>query len=127
MSGTSVQLFATGVYGIVKVVGCFLFLVFVADSLGRRRSLLWTSAAQAIAMYIVGAYGKTEPPQPGKPVSSNRVMVAVRTCMWLTQDHPDHRLRILRYRAHLPVGRLLPVRLGPGVLDPRQVCFPLNY
>jgi hypothetical protein len=70
MSGTSVQLFATGVYGIVKVVGCFLFLVFVADSLGRRRSLLWTSAAQAISMYIVGAYGKTEPPQAGKPVSS---------------------------------------------------------
>lgn len=68
MSGTAVQLFATGVYGIVKVVGCFIFLVFAADSLGRRWSLLWTSAAQAIAMYIVGAYGKTEPPQPGKPV-----------------------------------------------------------
>lgn len=68
MSGTAVQLFATGVYGIVKVVGCAFFLVFLADSLGRRRSLLWTSAAQAIAMYIVGAYGKTEPPQTGKPV-----------------------------------------------------------
>jgi hypothetical protein len=68
MKGTDVQLFATGVYGIVKVVGCFFFLVFVADSLGRRWSLLWTSAAQAIAMYIVGAYGKTEPPQPDKPV-----------------------------------------------------------
>lgn len=68
MAGTDVQLFATGVYGIVKVVGCFIFLVFVADSLGRRWSLLWTSAAQAIAMYIVGIYGKIEPPQPGKPV-----------------------------------------------------------
>jgi Sugar (and other) transporter. len=68
MTGTSVQLFATGVYGIVKVVGCFVFLVFAADSLGRRWSLLWTSAAQAISMYIVGAYGKTEPPQEGKPV-----------------------------------------------------------
>jgi hypothetical protein len=30
---------------------------------------LWTSAAQAISMYIVGAYGKTEPPIPGAPVS----------------------------------------------------------
>jgi hypothetical protein len=71
MSGTSVQLFATGVYGIVKVVGCFFFLVFVADSLGRRWSLLWTSAAQAISMYIVGIYGKVEPPQAGKPVCLN--------------------------------------------------------
>jgi sugar porter (SP) family MFS transporter len=68
MTGTDVQLFATGVYGIVKVVGCFCFLVFVVDSLGRRWSLLWTSAAQAIAMYIVGAYGKTQPPVPGQPV-----------------------------------------------------------
>jgi hypothetical protein len=68
MTGTSVQLFATGVYGIVKTVGCFIFLVFVVDSLGRRRSLLWTSAAQAISMYIVGAYGKVEPPVPGAPV-----------------------------------------------------------
>ena len=72
MSGTSVRLFATGVYGIVKVVGCFVFLVFAADSLGRRWSLLWTSAAQAISMYIVGAYGKTDPPQEGKPVCSAR-------------------------------------------------------
>jgi len=68
MTGTSVQLFATGVYGIVKTVGCLCFLAFVVDSLGRRWSLLWTSAAQAIAMYIVGAYGKTEPPVKGQPV-----------------------------------------------------------
>ena len=83
MKGTDVQLFATGVYGIVKVVGCFFFLVFVADSLGRRRSLLWTSAAQAIAMYIVGAYGKTEPPQPDKPVGHSPSVP-----MECTQDVP---------------------------------------
>ena len=80
MTGTSVQLFATGVYGIVKTVGCFIFLVFLADSLGRRRSLLWTSAAQAISMYIVGAYGKVEPPVPGAPVSLLRKQIAF--SMW---------------------------------------------
>ncbi|EGS19442.1 putative sugar transporter protein [Thermochaetoides thermophila DSM 1495] len=82
MTGTSVQLFATGVYGIVKVVGCFVFLVFAADSLGRRWSLLWTSAAQAISMYIVGAYGKTEPPQEGKPISAFGYVAIVLIYLW---------------------------------------------
>jgi len=82
MTGTSVQLFATGVYGIVKVVGCFFFLVFVADSLGRRWSLLWTSAAQAIAMYIVGIYGKVEPPQAGKPISGFGYFAIVLIYAW---------------------------------------------
>lgn len=68
MTGTQPSLFATGVYGVVKVTGCALFLIFAADSLGRRRSLLWTSAAQAIVMYIIGIYGRVEPPVAGKPV-----------------------------------------------------------
>jgi hypothetical protein len=69
MTGTQTSLFATGVYGVVKVTGCAIFLVFAADSLGRRRSLLWTSAAQATVMYIIGIYGRVEPPVAGQPVS----------------------------------------------------------
>ncbi|KAJ4249761.1 hypothetical protein NW762_012102 [Fusarium torreyae] len=63
------SLFATGVYGVVKVVGCALFLVFAADSLSRRRSLLWTRAAQAVVMFIIGIYGRVEPPVPGQSIS----------------------------------------------------------
>ncbi|RYO86723.1 hypothetical protein DL766_001583 [Monosporascus sp. MC13-8B] len=54
--GVENSLLATGVYGIVKVVACAAFLVFAADSLGRRLSLLWTSVAQAACMFVVGAY-----------------------------------------------------------------------
>lgn len=46
LSGASVGLFATGIYGIVKIVACAVFIVFVTDSLGRRKSLLWTGVAQ---------------------------------------------------------------------------------
>ncbi|KAK5654229.1 hypothetical protein OQA88_7404 [Cercophora sp. LCS_1] len=97
MTGTSVQLFATGVYGIVKVIGCFIFLVFVADSLGRRWSLLWTSAAQAIAMYIVGIYGKVEPPVAGKPISGFGYFAIVLIYAWAVFFHeiPTARLRAL--------------------------------
>ena len=69
MTGTSPQLFATGVYGVVKTTGCAIFLIFVADTLGRRRSLLWTSIAMCIVMYIIGIYGRTQPPVEGAPVS----------------------------------------------------------
>jgi hypothetical protein len=68
VTGNATGLFATGVYGIVKVVGCAVFLVFVADSLGRRRSLLWTSIAQGLAMLYIGLYVRIAPPKPGEPV-----------------------------------------------------------
>ncbi|KAL4760789.1 sugar porter family MFS transporter [Aspergillus foveolatus] len=68
ITGSANGLFATGVYGIVKVVGCACFLVFVADSLGRRRSLLWTSIAQGLAMLYIGLYVRIAPPKEGEPV-----------------------------------------------------------
>jgi sugar porter (SP) family MFS transporter len=68
LKGNSVKLFATGIYGIVKMVGCFAFLIFAADSLGRRRSLLWTSIAQGLAMFYIGIYMRVDPPIAGEPV-----------------------------------------------------------
>lgn len=46
LSGSSVGLFATGIYGIVKMISCAIFIVFVTDSLGRRKSLIWTGLVQ---------------------------------------------------------------------------------
>lgn len=69
MTGTETSLFATGVYGVVKFIGCALFLIFCADSLGRRRSLLFSSVSLTICMFIIGIYGRVEPPVAGKPVS----------------------------------------------------------
>lgn len=68
IKGSANGLFATGVYGIVKVLGCACFLVFVADSLGRRRSLLWTSIAQGLTMLYIGLYVRIAPPVEGEPV-----------------------------------------------------------
>lgn len=68
LEGNEVKLFATGIYGIVKMVGCLCFLIFAADSLGRRRSLLWTSIAQGLAMYYIGLYIRIDPPVTGAAV-----------------------------------------------------------
>ena len=82
MTGTEPSLFATGVYGVVKVVACACFLTFVADSLGRRRSLLWTACAQGLTMYVVGIYGRVEPPVAGEPVCER--VHSSRLVRWLT-------------------------------------------
>jgi sugar porter (SP) family MFS transporter len=68
ITGNSNKLFATGIYGVVKMVACAVFLVFAADSLGRRRSLLWTSIAQGTAMMYIGLYVRIKPPLPGDPL-----------------------------------------------------------
>jgi len=68
LKGTSTSLFSTGIYGIVKVVSCSCFLLFMADSLGRRRSLLWTSIAQGLTMFYIGIYIRIAPPVEGQPV-----------------------------------------------------------
>ncbi|SPO06804.1 related to quinate transport protein [Cephalotrichum gorgonifer] len=81
MTGTETSLFATGIYGVVKVVGCAVFLIFAADSIGRRGSLIWTSTAQAIVMFIIGIYGRVEPPVAGRPISPFGY-VAI-TCIYL--------------------------------------------
>jgi MFS family permease len=79
--GNEVKLFATGIYGIVKMVSCLAFLIFAADSLGRRRSLLWTSIAQGAAMYYIGIYLRISPIVVGAPVPPAGYMALV--CIFL--------------------------------------------
>ncbi|RYO95168.1 hypothetical protein DL766_004203 [Monosporascus sp. MC13-8B] len=66
--GTKNSLFSTGIYGIVKVTSCICFLLFMADSLGRRRSLLVSSVGQAWCMFSIGFYLRFSPPIDGQSV-----------------------------------------------------------
>lgn len=56
LTGTRATLFATGVYGVVKMLSSMGFLLFAADSLGRRKSLLMSSVGQAMTLYMIGIY-----------------------------------------------------------------------
>lgn len=81
MTGSQNELFATGIYGLVKLIGVAVFLVFVADSLGRRRSLIWTGIAQACAMLYIGIYVRVAQPQPGEDVDGGGYFALV--CIFL--------------------------------------------
>ncbi|KAM5517500.1 MFS quinate transporter [Fusarium oxysporum f. sp. phaseoli] len=56
LSGRSVGLLATGVYGIIKVVATSLFIRFIVDRFGRRVPLLIGSAVALTSMLYLGIY-----------------------------------------------------------------------
>lgn len=60
---------------------CGLFLIFAADSLGRRKSLLWTSIAMGLSMMYVGLFVRIAPPKVGVPVSPAGYVALV--CIYL--------------------------------------------
>lgn len=62
VSKTNTAMFATGIYGVVKIVSTGLFLLIGIDKLGRRKSLLLGAAWMAMRMFILGAVLATHPP-----------------------------------------------------------------
>ncbi|KAF2148171.1 general substrate transporter [Myriangium duriaei CBS 260.36] len=70
LSSSASGLFATGVYGIVKTCACAVFIFLVSDSLGRRKSLLWTGIVQGLALFYVGFYVRFDPPIKGHAITA---------------------------------------------------------
>ncbi|ELR04435.1 hypothetical protein GMDG_01511 [Pseudogymnoascus destructans 20631-21] len=68
ITGNQNSLLATGVYGIIKVLGVIFFLLFMADSLGRRKSLLYTSVIMVVWMFYIGFYIHFDPPKAEKVI-----------------------------------------------------------
>lgn len=62
LSATNASLFATGVYGTVKVVATAIFLFVGVDRWGRKISLVGGSAWMASMMFIIAAVLATHPP-----------------------------------------------------------------
>lgn len=60
--GTNTELFTTGLFGVVKTVGTFIWLLYLIDHLGRRNLLLIGALGGSICMWIIGAYIKIAQP-----------------------------------------------------------------
>ena len=56
--GNNTSLFATGIYGVVKVVASLISFGFLVDRLGRRALLLGGCVVMAFSLFFVGAYIK---------------------------------------------------------------------
>jgi sugar porter (SP) family MFS transporter len=79
LSASNSSLFATGIYGTVKVITTGIFLIVGIDFIGRKKSLMFGGAWMAVMMFIIGAVLVTNPPDPdASSVSSASIaMVAM--------------------------------------------------
>lgn len=79
LSSTQSSLFATGIYGTVKVISTGIFLLIGIDRWGRKKSLMGGAAWMAGMMFIIGAVLATHPPRPNAPTVSraSTAMVAM--------------------------------------------------
>ena len=68
ITGNATSLLATGVYGIVKMCSCAIFITFLADTLGRRWSFVWTAFAMFFCMFYLGFYVRFDPPVKGAAI-----------------------------------------------------------
>ncbi|KAI7307355.1 quinate permease [Hortaea werneckii] len=78
LSAADSSLFATGIYGTVKVVATAIFLVVGIDRFGRKKALVFGAAWMMSMMFIIGAVLTTHPPENTDGVSQASIaMVAM--------------------------------------------------
>ncbi|KAF7299643.1 Sugar transporter [Mycena chlorophos] len=70
---TTAELFATGVYGIVKVISVATVLALAVETFGRRKSLIVGGIGQSFMMLWMGVYGALHPPSDSPTTSSPSV------------------------------------------------------
>lgn len=115
------------------MVSCAIFITFLADTLGRRWSLVWTGFAMWIFMFYLGFYVRFDPPKSGAPISSAGYAALVMVylfaaafqfgwgpvCWIYVSEIPSNRLRGLnvsmaaasQWLFNLVVSRVTPVML----------------
>lgn len=64
LSAADSSMFATGIYGTVKVVATAIFLYIGIDRFGRKKSLIAGGFWMSAMMFIIGAVLATHPPDP---------------------------------------------------------------
>ncbi|RSL73820.1 hypothetical protein CEP54_000006 [Fusarium duplospermum] len=112
LSSSSAGLFATGIYGVVKMVSCAIFILFVTDTLGRRKSLLWTGIVQGLALFYVGFYVRFDPPHPNSPVGPAGYVALVAIYNFAAVYQFGWGPVVWTYCSEIPAARMRALQMG---------------
>ncbi|KAK9471339.1 general substrate transporter [Dipodascopsis tothii] len=77
LSSSSSSLFATGIYGILKVIFSMISLLFVVDRVGRRPPLIIGSCLMGTWLLLLGIIWACKPPVAGASVSGASIAMMV--------------------------------------------------
>ncbi|QIW95387.1 hypothetical protein AMS68_000905 [Peltaster fructicola] len=81
LAGTQSSLFATGIYGVVKIVITALGLMLATEQVGRKWSLIVGALGQAFAMFYIGINQAVNPINTNAPLTGNSYFAIV--CVYL--------------------------------------------
>lgn len=66
VKGTNATLFSTGMFGVVKFICTFIYIIFIVDTVGRRKAFMTSSTVCCICFWYIGSYLKlNDPTKPG--------------------------------------------------------------
>jgi hypothetical protein len=125
LTGSSTSLFATGIYGTVKVISTGIFLIVGIERFGRKWPLVGGAWWMAACMFIIGAVLVSFPPNPDSgSVSSSSIAMVVMIYLY-----------VIGYSASwgpvpwVYVAEIFPTRLrayGVGLASATQVCDTIS-
>lgn len=81
LASQSAGLFATGIYGVVKVTITALGLMLMTEQVGRKWSLIIGGIGQAFAMFYIGVNSAVNPVKAGAPLNGHSTFAIV--CVYL--------------------------------------------
>ncbi|KAL1872941.1 hypothetical protein Plec18167_006592 [Paecilomyces lecythidis] len=56
LTGTNASLLTTGIFGVIKTVCTFIWIMVMIDQIGRRNLLMWGALGGSISLWVVGGY-----------------------------------------------------------------------
>ncbi|KAI1333910.1 general substrate transporter [Xylariaceae sp. FL0016] len=84
ISGTNTSFLTTGIFGVVKTVVTFFWILYLIDHLGRRNLLMIGAAGGSFCMWFIGAYIKVADPEnhPRDDLSSGGIAAIFFFYLW---------------------------------------------
>lgn len=84
VKGTNSTLFSTGIFGVVKFVCTFLYILVIVDSVGRRKAFMCSSTVCSLCFWYIGSYLKiNDPTQPGVVAGPGGTAAIVMMYFWI--------------------------------------------
>lgn len=84
VKGTNATLFSTGMFGVVKFICTFIYVLIIVDSLGRRKAFMVSSTVCSICFWYIGSYLKlNDPTKPGATAGPGGTAAIAMMYIWI--------------------------------------------